>query len=167
MTFVSLRVNVPLLLAVEELSGDISVFDTLVPNNLLDNNSDINLDNYEMLKSGAIYEVIGTKMTDFASKQITDYVSSKILYKKGTSVRSVVIRIVDNENAAAINTALETATAQLPVIQPDVVQFVFTFILADGIIDTSDYSYEDGKLSWTMGVNIVKPVVSLSAFMGK
>ena len=79
MSIVSLRVNIPVLLAVEEHAGEITVLNTLVPDTDLDAHSKVVLNNYEMLTSGAIYEEIGTKMTEFASNQITDYVSRALV----------------------------------------------------------------------------------------
>lgn len=155
MSIVSLRVNIPVLLAVEEHTGEIAVLNTLVPDAQLDAHSNIVLNNYEMLTSGAIYETVGTKMTDFASNQITDYVSRTLVYKPGTNVKSVVIKIIDDANVSAINDAL--ANVQLPTVQPDVVQLVFTFVLSDEPIDTPDYSYVDKKRTWTMGINLTKP----------
>ena len=155
MSIVSLRVNIPVLLAVEEHAGEITVLNTLVPDTDLDKNSKVVLNNYEMLTSGAIYEEIGTKMTEFASNQITDYVSRALVYKPGTNVKSVVIKIIDDANVSAINAAL--TSVQLPAVQPDVVQLVFTFVLSDEPIDTPDYSYLDGKRKWTMGISLTKP----------
>ena len=156
MSVISLRVLVPVLLAVEEHSGDITVLNTLVPDAILDAHSTVVLNNYEMLTSGAIYDTVGTQMTDFATNQITNQVSASLVYKPGSAVKSVVIRIMDDDNVSAINTALAGIGAQLPTVQPDVVQLVFSFVLSDGKIDTPDYSY-DGKLTWTMGINLTKP----------
>lgn len=163
MSVVSLRVNVPVLLAVEEHSGDIIVLNTLVPDTLLDSHSNIVLDNYEMLTSGVIYETVGTQMTTFAANQITDYVSRAIVYKPGTKVKSVAIKIMDDDNISAINAAL--ANVKLPTVQPDVVQLVFTFVLSDEPIDTPDYSYVDGKRTWTMGINLKKPAPTNSVIV--
>jgi hypothetical protein len=163
MSVISLRVNVPVLLAVEEHSGDIIVLNTLVPDTLLDSHSNIVLDNYEMLTSGVIYETVGTQMTTFAANQITDYVSRAIVYKPGTKVKSVAIKIMDDDNISAINAAL--ANVQLPAVQPDVVQLVFTFVLSNEPIDTSDYSYVDGKRTWTMGINLKKPAATNSVIV--
>ncbi len=160
MSAVSLRVNIPVLLAVEEHAGEITVLNTLVPDTKLDAHSNVVLDNYEMLTSGAIYETVGTKMTDFASNQITDYVSRALVYKPGTKVKSVVIKIMDDDNISAINAAL--ANVQLPALQPDVVQLVFTFVLSNEPIYTPDYSYVDGKRTWTMGINLKKPAATNS-----
>ena len=166
MSVISLRVNVPVLLAVEEHSGDIIVLNTLVPDTLLDSHSNVVLNNYEMLTSGVIYETVGTQMTTFAANQITDYVSRTIVYKQGTKVKSVVIKIMDDDNISAINAAL--ANVQLPAVQPDVVQLVFTFVLSNEPIDTPDYSYEDGKRTWTMGINLTRPTaVQTTMYMTK
>jgi hypothetical protein len=155
----SLRVNIPMQLAIVESSGSITILEELLPNTSLDKFYVSDITNYEIIKSGEIIPDIGMKMIDFTSNHITSIVMNSININPDSKVKSVVIKLVDNANSDIINLSLQNALKTLPEIQPEVIQIVLNFILSETPITTSDYSY-DGPLSWTMAINYTKTSTS-------
>ena len=147
----SIRVNIPMQLAIVESSGGIEILSELLQETEL-NKIYTEVGDYTKIKSGDIIPEIGLKIIDFTSNYITNDVSSKIKYNTGSNVKSVIIRPVDNSNMNYANESLQRALSSLPAIQPDTIQIVLNFILSETPIVTSDYSY-NGKLNWTMGIN--------------
>ena len=148
----SLRVNIPLQLGIVESSGSITILEELLLPVDLDKSYDKVITDYEKIKSGEIVEDIGLKMINFTSNYITSVVTRAIIFQKDSKVKSVVIRLVDNQNSELIAKSLEDVLKTLPDIQPDVIQIVFNYVLSKTSILTPDYSY-DGPLSWTMAIN--------------
>jgi hypothetical protein len=147
----SLRVNVPMQLAIVESSGSITILEELLPITSLDKFYVSDITNYNQIKSGEIIPDIGMKMIDFTSNHITNVVTSSIKINPDSKVKSVIIKLVDNANSDIINLSLQNALKTLPEIQPEVIQIVLNFILSDKTIRTDDYSYE-GPLTWSMCV---------------
>ena len=146
----SIRVNIPMQLAIVESSGGIEILTELLQETEL-NKIYTEVGDYTKIKSGAIIPEIGLKIIDFTSNYITNDVLSSIKYLSD-NVKSVIIRPVDNSNMNYANESLQRALSSLPAIQPDTIQIVLNFILSETPIVTQDYYY-NGPLAWTMGIN--------------
>ena len=148
----SIFVNIPLQLGIEERNDDITVKQELVPSSELDHVYEDFMSDYADFKSGSILPGIGVKMIDFTENHITTVVTNGIVYLPGSKVKSIAIRLVDNSNSDIINSALPNVLKGLPDEQPQVVQIILNFVLSDKSISTPDYYYT-GPLTWTMGIN--------------
>ena len=146
----SIRVNIPMPLAIVESSGGIEILTELLQETEL-NKIYTEVDDYTKIKSGAIIPDIGLKIIDFTSNYITNDVLSRIKYNTTGNVKSVIIRPVDNSNMNYANESLQRVLRSLPMTQPDTIQIVLNFILSETPIVTQDYSYK-GPLAWTMGI---------------
>lgn len=163
MSQVSLRVNVPVQLGVLDFSDTITVSSEII--RTADGIVQSDITDYELFKGGAIIPDVGTKMAQFAETTISNTVSSAIRIKPDSPITSVKIQVAENANTEAINEALQSALANLPAVQPNIVQIVLTFVLATEPIETEDYIY-DGQLSWTLAVNYIKPLNTANLNMG-
>ena len=147
----SFRVNIPMIMAIEERTDSITILEELLPNTKLDKFYVSDITDYKQIKSGEIIPDIGMKMIDFTSNHINNVVTSAIKINPESKVKSVVIKLVDNKNSDLIATTLQNVLKSLPTIQPEVIQIVFNYVLSKTSILTPDYSY-DGPLTWSMCV---------------